>query len=97
MLGLWTVGVQLAVSGTLDRLALVYTGLTLVIIVTELIVVVGPVAFPPPDVLTVQVYVAGCPTMPAASVVRSVNVCSPGTIVAYVWGLSHGSGSERSS
>ncbi len=46
VLGLWMVGVQLAVSGTLDRLALVYTGLTLVIIVTELIVVVaGVVAY----------------------------------------------------
>ena len=38
VLGVWAVGVMLAVSGTLDRLALIYTAPTPVIIVTELIV-----------------------------------------------------------
>jgi signal transduction histidine kinase len=46
VLGLWAVGVMLAVSGTLDRFVLVYAALTPVIIVTELIVVAaGVVAY----------------------------------------------------
>jgi signal transduction histidine kinase len=46
VLGIWAVGVLLAVSGPLDRLALVYAALTPVIIVTELIVIAaGVVAY----------------------------------------------------
>ena len=46
VLGLWAVGVMLAVSGTLDRFALVYAALTPVIITTELIAVAaGVVAY----------------------------------------------------
>ena len=49
VLGIWAVAVMLAVSGTLDRLALVYAALTPVIIVTELIVIAaGVVAYRPP-------------------------------------------------